>query len=505
MDPIGTARTSLELPLLELIGLSRSFPGVKAVDDVGFGLAKGEIHALLGENGAGKSTLVKIIYGVLQADRGHMRLQGFPYRPRSPSEARDRGVGMVFQHFSVFEALTVAENVALGLPQQLADTALQQRIIDVSRAYGLDVDPTRIVGTLSAGERQRIEIVRCLLQEPRLMIMDEPTSVLTPNEATELFKTLRQLASEGRTILYISHKLDEIRALCSRATILRGGKLIASCNPGRETTKNLAEMMIGTTLYPSVRPASAKTAVRFSVRDLSLPASAPFGTSLQNIAFDIHAGEILGIAGVAGNGQSELVEALIGERRALHADAIQVAGASVGNLGPIDRRKNGMAFVPEERLGHGAVPGMSLSENMLLARTARGFLDWAQLRSAADDVITRFGVRTAGVDKPARSLSGGNLQKFIVGREISQAPKVFIAAQPTWGVDAGSAALIHREITALADAGAAVVLISQDLDELFILAHRIAVIAGGRLSPARATETLTAEIIGRDMGAAQHA
>ncbi len=504
MDPIGIAQKSLVPLLFELTGLTRSFPGVKALDNVSLRLAAGEIHALLGENGAGKSTLVKIIYGVLQADAGQMCLHGLPYQPRSPSEARDCGVGMVFQHFTVFEALTVAENVALGLPNQLADTALSQRIADVSRAYGLDVDPMRIVGTLSAGERQRIEIVRCLLRDPRLIIMDEPTSVLTPNEAAKLFETLHHLAHEDRTILYISHKLDEIRTLCSMATILRGGKLIASCDPRRESSKSLAEMMIGTTLAPPVRPAVAKTAVSLRVTGLSLPASAPFGTSLKDVGFHVHAGEILGIAGVAGNGQAELMEALIGERRAAHAEAIQVAGSHIGHLGPIERRKSGMAFVPEERLGHGAVPGMSLTENMLLARTERGFLDWPQLRSAADDVVGRFGVRTAGVDKLARSLSGGNLQKFIVGREISQSPAVFIAAQPTWGVDAGSATLIHQEITAMAGSGAAVVLISQDLDELFALAHRIAVITAGRLAPARATETLTAEIIGREMGAAHH-
>ena len=493
------------VPLLEARALSRGFPGVKAVDDVSLTLAPGEIHALLGENGAGKSTFVKLLYGVLRPDAGEMRLDGQPYAPESPSAARARGVAMVFQHFSLFEGLTVAENVALGLAGHVADAALVARIADVSKTYGLGLEPGRRVGTLSAGERQRIEIARCLLQEPRLLIMDEPTSVLTPQEATQLFETLRRLAAEGRSILYISHKLEEIRALCSVATILRGGRHVASCDPRAETAKQLAELMIGATLTPPSRPATIDGPVRLAVRGLSMTSAEPFGTSLADIGFEVRAGEILGIAGVAGNGQGELMEALIGERRVSQAETITLDGASIGTFDPIERRRRGVAFVPEERLGHGAVPGMTLSETMALATTERGFLDWPGFTERAREVIARFDVRTTGADKPARSLSGGNLQKLIVGREIATLPKVFIANQPTWGVDAGAAALIHAEITALAADGAAVVLISQDLDELFALAHRIAVIAGGRLSPARPVEELTAERIGLEMGGAAHA
>ena len=490
---------------LDLRGLSRSFPGIKAVDDVSLGLAPSEIHALLGENGAGKSTLVKMIYGVLRPDDGTMLLDGEPYAPASPAAARARGVAMVFQHFSVFEGLTVAENIALGLTGRIADADLIAHIRTVSETYGLDLDPGRRVGTLSAGERQRIEIARCLLQEPRLLIMDEPTSVLTPQEATQLFETLRRLASDGRSILYISHKLEEIRALCSSATILRGGKTVARCDPRAETAKRLAELMIGATLTPPTRPAAIDGPIRLAVRELSLPSSEPFGVSLADISFGVRAGEILGIAGVAGNGQGELMEALIGERLAAKAESLLLDDAPLGRAGPIARRRRGMAFVPEERLGHGAVPGLSQAENMALAATQHGFLDWPAFAGRARDVIARFDVRTTGADKPARSLSGGNLQKLIVGREIATAPKVFIANQPTWGVDAGAAALIHTEIVALAANGAAVVLISQDLDELFALAHRIAVIAGGRLSPARPVEQLTAESIGLEMGRAAHA
>jgi simple sugar transport system ATP-binding protein len=486
--------------LLALRHLSKSFPGTKAVDDVSFSIAPGTIHALLGENGAGKSTLVKIIYGVLHPDSGTMVLNGDAYAPARPFEARSNGIGMVFQHFSLFDALTVAENVALGLPRARPTAELSDRITQVSRSYGLDLVPTRLVGTLSVGERQRIEIVRCLLQDPRLIIMDEPTSVLTPQEAETLFGTLRRLAGEGRSILYISHKLEEIRTLCSRATVLRGGRLVADCDPRLETRKSLAEMMIGTTLQSPSRPAVAAGPVRLAVKSLSLPPADPFGVALSAVSINVRGGEIVGIAGVAGNGQVELMAALIGERLGEVADAVCVDGAEVGLDGPTERRGRGMAFVPEERLGHGAVPGLSLTENLLLSRPRAGFIDWRQAAKDASAVVEQFGVRTAGVDHAARSLSGGNLQKFIVGREVLAAPAVFIAAQPTWGVDAGAAALIHEQIIELAKAGAAVLLISQDLDELFAVAHSLSVISGGRLTPARAIESLTIESIGSEMG-----
>jgi simple sugar transport system ATP-binding protein len=486
--------------LLVVDGLSKSFPGVKAVDDVSVSVAAGTIHALLGENGAGKSTLVKMVYGVLAPDAGAMTFDGAPYAPTRPADARDRGVGIVFQHFSLFDALTVTENVALGLEGVAADQSLATRIAEVSKTYGIGLDPDRLVGTLSVGERQRIEIVRCLLQNPRLIIMDEPTSVLTPQEVNTLFETLRRLASEGRSILYISHKLEEIRALCSTATVLRGGRLVGSCDPRRETAKSLAEMMIGAELRSPPRAATAAGAVRLAARKLNTSPLSQFGVALRDVEFEVRAGRILGIAGVAGNGQDELMAALIGETPAATADSLRLDEQPIGRLGPMQRRMAGMAFVPEERLGHGAAPALSLSENMLLAETTRGWIDWSTVSERARAVVQRFDVKTAGVDREARSLSGGNLQKFLVGREIATTPAVFVAAQPTWGVDAGAAALIHREIGALAAAGAAVLLISQDLDELFAVAHDIAVIAGGRLSPAEPVESVTVEEIGLLMG-----
>ena len=488
---------------LVIDALSKSYPGVKAVDGVSMAAAEGEIHALLGENGAGKSTLVKMIYGLVCPDGGSMTLDGQPYAPRKPAEARARGTGMVFQHFSLFDALTVADNVALGLSADEARGDLSGRIVDVSRTYGLEIEPARRVGSLSAGERQRIEIVRCLLQNPRLIIMDEPTSVLTPQEASDLFRTLRTLAAEGRTILYISHKLEEIRALCHRATVLRGGRVVASCDPSAETARSLAEMMIGTTFSLPQRSTVAEGQVRLSVQDVSQPAATPFGTALAGIAFKVRAGEIFGIAGVAGNGQEELMDLLIGETGPAHAGTIEVDGHSVDHLGPQARRQRGMAFVPEDRLGHGAVPGLSLEENVLLSQRAvsrLGMIDWSGTRARAENIVAAFDVRTPGTRTAARRLSGGNLQKFIMGREILTHPGVLIVSQPTWGVDAGAASAIQSALLALAQSGAAVVVISQDLDELFQIATRIAVIAVGSLTPARAISDVTTESIGRAMG-----
>jgi general nucleoside transport system ATP-binding protein len=493
-------------PLLELQGIVKRFPGVLANDDVSLTIGAGEIHALLGENGAGKSTLVKIVYGVLRPDAGIMHLSGEAYAPARPAEARERGIGMVFQHFSLFEGLTVAENIALGIGARYARRGLGDRIDAVSSAYGLKLNPGRLVGTLSVGERQRVEVVRCLLQAPKLLIMDEPTSVLTPQEIEVLFATLRHLKSEGCSILYISHKLEEIRSLCDRATILRGGKVVASCDPRQETARSLAETMIGATLAPPKREGNVAGAVRLKVSGLNLPSDEQFGVDLEDVSLEVRAGEILGIAGVAGNGQSELIEALIGERPAGAHAAIAIDGVPVGRDGPTARRALGMCFVPEERLGHASVADMSLWENAALTATPRmglsrlGFLGTDKARAFAGKVLAAFDVRTAGVDSAARSLSGGNLQKFVIGREMLQAPSVLIAAQPTWGVDAGAATTIHRVLLSLAQAGTAVLIVSQDLDELFAVAHRIAVIADGRLTDAKPTEELSAHEIGLSMG-----
>lgn len=491
--------------LFEARGLLKAFPGVVANDHVSFTVREGEIHALLGENGAGKSTLVKMIYGVLRPDAGDMRMRGAPYAPTRPGEARAAGVGMVFQHFSLFEALTVGENVALGMNDAPRARALNQRIREVSAAYGLPLDPSRLVGELSVGERQRIEIVRSLLQGPRLLIMDEPTSVLTPQEVETLFATLRKLSAEGVSILYISHKLEEIRALCEAATILRGGKVSGICDPRAETARSLAEMMIGRRLAQP-KPVDWKPGeARLSVEKLSVASREPFGVDLKSLNFDLRAGDILGVGGVAGNGQDELISALSGETRTPPA-AMRLGGRPIGHIGPTGRRSLGLCVAPEERLGHAAAPDMSLTENAVLTARTRakltsgGFVKYAAARTFARKVVEDYGVRTAGVDHAAKSLSGGNLQKFVVGREIAQAPDVFIVSQPTWGVDAGAAEVIHEAIRALARGGAAVMVISQDLDELMELSTLLSVIAAGRLSFPVPVADITIEQIGVMMG-----
>ena len=494
-------------PRLELEGITRRYPGVLANDAVSLEVRPGEIHALLGENGAGKSTLVKIIYGVLRPDAGVIRVDGREADIPSPKEARRLGIGMVFQHFSLFEAMTVLENIALGIdgPHDLA--ALARRILEVSRAYGLPLDPRRYVHALSVGERQRIEIVRCLLQDPKLLIMDEPTSVLTPQEALRLFETLRQLAREGRSILYISHKLEEIRALCDRATILRQGRVVAECEPERESARRMAELMIGAELANLERRGERRPGEpRLVVEGLNLRSSEPFGTDLAGISLEVRAGEVFGIAGVAGNGQSELLQALSGERTVARDDMIRIDGRPAGRQGVRARRDLGLAAVPEERIGQGAVPDMSLTENALLTAYRRmkllasGFIRSARTRAFAERVVERFRVVTAGVDHAASSLSGGNLQKFIVGREVLQEPTVLIASQPTWGVDAGAAAAIHQALFDLARRGAAVVVLSQDLDEILTLTDRMTVINGGRLSAPLVTGEAGIEEIGLLMG-----
>ena len=401
--------------LLTIEGLTKAYPGVVANDDISFSVAPGEVHALLGENGAGKSALVKMVYGLVKPDAGRMSFRGAPYAPHEPRAARASGVAMVFQHFSLFEALDVAENVALGMENPPPMRQLAARIRDISTAYGLPLDPARLVGDLSAGERQRVEIVRCLLQDPKLLIMDEPTSVLTPQEVDILFHTLRKLAAEGTAILYISHKLEEIRTLCDGATILRGGKVVASCDPRGKTARDLAEMMVGAELKIADRAGRAPGEVVLRVAGLSRPPMSKFGPALRDIRFDLRAGEVLGIGGVAGNGQEELLAALSGERVSAPG-SVMLGGRDIAGLGPNARRGRGLLAAPEERLGHAAVPDMSLTDNAILTGTMRrpltrgGFVDIGAAQRFAEEIIAGFDVRTPGPQVAARA----------VGREFAE-------------------------------------------------------------------------------------
>jgi simple sugar transport system ATP-binding protein len=491
--------------------ITKDFATLRANDHIDFTIHPGEIHALLGENGAGKSTLVKILYGALQPTSGELRWQGRPVAIANPAAARRLGIGMVFQHFSLFDALTVAENIALALDRAQGLGALRERIARISAEYGLPLRPDSIVADLSVGERQRVEIVRCLLQEPRLIIMDEPTSVLTPQEADDLFVTLKRLAGEGCSVLYISHRLDEVRAICHHATILRHGKVVAECDPQQESVARLASLMVGAELRQLVapEPIAASAPVRLAVKNLSMPKPHPFAVALDGVELEVRGGEIVSIAGVAGNGQDELFDALSGEARAGEADAIAIDGIPCGRSGVNARRRLKAAFVPEQRLGHGAVPRFRLSQNVVLTRhgtadglTRSGAVNIAAARAIADRVSTVFDVRKGSPDPEASALSGGNLQKFVVGRELDRQPGVLVVCQPTWGVDAGAATTIRQALINLAKGGSAVLVISQDLDEILEISDRVAVISQGRLSATHDAHGITREGIGLLMGGA---
>ncbi len=491
---------------LELDNITKEYPGCLANDSISLSLMPGEIHALLGENGAGKSTLVKTIYGVVSPDQGDILWNGKEVSIKSPSIARDLGIGMVFQHFSLFETLTVSENIELCLSQkQLSDIEdLPHRISQLSEEYGLDVDPSRYVHSLSIGERQRVEIMRCLVQSVKLLILDEPTSVLTPQEVAGLFNVLRTLSKEGCSILFISHKLHEVTDICHKATILRGGKVIETCIPTEETPASIAKMMVGDLAEQDAGYSKKEgTETVFKATNLSLTSKHPFGTTLKDINFELKAGEILGIAGVAGNGQDELMAIISGEDGRNVKRALTMGRLEIGHMHPGERRKIGMAYVPEERLGRGAVPEMSLTENALLTHSKgfikNGLVQWQSVKEYASELINKYKVKCHGEFSEAKSLSGGNLQKFIMGREIGQSPKVLICAHPTWGVDVGAALAIHQALLELRDQGAAILLISEDIDELFLLADRMAAVCDGYLSPLIKTEDTNIDQIGQWM------
>ena len=494
------------MPRLQLTGITKRYPSVVANSDVSLTVMPGEIHAVLGENGAGKSTLMKIIFGSVQPDAGEIRLNGQPITIGNPKEARANGISMVFQHFNLFDTMTVAENVWLGLTRDsLAQVTAS--ILAKAAEYGLDIDPARPVHTLSVGEMQRVEIIRALLTRPELLILDEPTSVLTPQAVEKLFVVLKKLSSEGCSILYISHKLHEIRELCTACTVLRGGKVTGTCNPAQESNASLSRLMIGAEPPRLEHRTQQPGAAVLTVKQLNLASDDQFGVDLNGIELQVRAGEVVGVAGVSGNGQKEFLYALSGEDCRVPKGSICMGNVDVSHLHPGKRRQLGLHFVPEERLGRGAVPTLSLAHNLLLTRTeavayprlAGGWIRVRSLQAQAARIMARFNVKAGGPGALARSLSGGNLQKFIVGREIDAKPKLFIVSQPTWGVDVGASAQIRGAILALRDAGCAVLVVSEELDELFEVSDRLHVMARGRLSPSIATAQATVEKIGEWM------
>ena len=501
-----------DLPLLSLRGITKRYPSVIANDSIHLDVHANSIHAVLGENGAGKSTLMKLVYGLVEADSGEILWQGKRVHLKNPAVARKLGIGMVFQHFSLFETLSVVENISMTMPG--SRKALTRRIREIGDQYQLSVNPQASVASLSVGERQRVEIIRCLLQDLKLLILDEPTSVLPPQQITSLFDALRKLRDSGVAILFISHKLEEIRELCDTATVLRHGKVSGKVDPGQTNTQELATLMIGHNV-PSVQARKVwqqGNQKLLQLTSVSVPSNDPFGTSLHNINLQVCSGEIVGIAGVSGNGQQELSRLISGEQTDLRLtdDAIQMMGKQVTHWAAAQRRALGFSFVPEERLGRGAVPPMSLAQNTLLTASNKGLLSGGFLKNKAthrltDTCITDFDVRCGGTRATANSLSGGNLQKFIIGRELMLSPTLLFVAQPTWGVDIGAATAIRQRLLDLRDTGIGVLIISEEIDELFEVTDRLHVINGGVLSPGMITADVTPYDIGEFMIGTQRA
>ncbi|GGS24598.1 ABC transporter ATP-binding protein [Actinokineospora fastidiosa] len=493
---------------VELTGITKRFPGVVANSDVNIAVRPGTVHALVGENGAGKSTLMKILYGMQRPDEGAIAVNGSPVDFHSPADAIRAGIGMVHQHFMLADNLTVLENVVLGDEPRgglgLDFAAARRRIREISEAYGLGVRPDRLVDELGVGERQRVEILKVLYRGARILILDEPTAVLVPQEVDELFGNLRDLKAEGLTILFISHKLDEVLSVADDITVMRRGTTVASVAPEETTARKLAELMVGSALpVPELRESTVTDRPVLTVANLTL-ADADGRKVLDDISFTIHAGEVLGIAGVEGNGQAELVEALMGIRKP-DSGSVHLAGEDISRLSTRARRESGMGYIPEDRHRQGVLLEATLWENRVLGHqsrrpSARGpLIDRRSARADTQRIVETYDVRTPGIDVHASALSGGNQQKLIVGREMSGNPVVLIASHPTRGVDVGAQAAIWDHIRRARAEHLAVLLISADLDELIGMSDTLAVILRGRLVADYDPGTVTPQDLGSAM------
>lgn len=489
-------------PYLELREISKSYPGVLANDAIDLSIQAGEIHALVGENGAGKSTLMRILYGLEHADRGDILLEGRPVHIPNPHTAISLGIGMVHQHFQLIPPLSVAENVALGLEPTkhgfIEREALIERVDQISRQFGLEVDPTQRVQDLSVGIRQRVEILKLLYREARLLILDEPSAVLTPQEVESLFEVIQRLSAEGRTTVFITHKLPEVMAICQRATVLRRGRVVGVLKVADTSPAEIARLMVGNDVEPIRRQSESQSAAR-ELRLDSLTALDDRGLpALSDISLSVYGGEIVGLAGVAGNGQQELLEVLVGLRHPLTGE-IWLGETDCTHIPGRQRRERGLAIIPEDRKLEGLADALNIWENLVSTRYHRppnshhGFMHIGQIRGNAAALMRQFDVRASGPNIQLGTLSGGNAQKAVIARELASRPRALIAAQPTRGLDVGAARYVHEQLLSLRDQGLAILLISADLDELLSLSDRFLTLFEGRivgeLSAAEATRT----------------
>ena len=488
--PANSTGTAERVPILEITGITKTFPGVIANEDVDLVLHEGEIHCLLGENGAGKSTLMNVVFGLYHPDAGTIRVRGEEVTFSGVADAIARGIGMVHQHFQLIPVFTVAENVILG--DELTNGAFldlneaRRRIRDIGERYGLDVDPDAKVGDLSVGAQQRVELVKALFREADILILDEPTAVLTPGEVDDFFAIVRSLVDQGKSIIFITHKLREVLAVADRITVLRGGRVAGSADPNEATQQSLANLMVGRDVVFQVeKSAAAPTDVVLRIRDLGVDDDRGL-RAIDGLSLNVRAGEIFGVAGVEGNGQRELIEAVTGMRPVEHG-SVEILGRDATNKNPRAITRMGTAHVPEDRSKHGLVGSYSIADNVVLNRynTAPFVKRWVRQTAAIDAeaarLVEQYDVRTPGIHVPVDNLSGGNQQKVIIARELSGDVKVLFVAQPTRGLDVGSIEFIHNQIIALRDEGVAVLLVSAELDEILSLSDRIGVLYRGAL------------------------
>ena len=495
-----------DTPLLEARGIGKRFPGVIANDDVSLTVRRGEIVALLGENGAGKSTLVKMLFGLYRPDSGEILIKGEPVAMKSPRDAISRGIGMVHQHFQLVPVMTVAENVVLGAEPTTSRgmidiNAAAQRVRELSETYGLAVDPMSTVEDLPVGTQQRVEIIKALYRSAELLILDEPSAVLTPQETNELLDIMRELAQRGTGIVFITHKLHEVMAVADRVVVLRGGKVVGITVPAESSEEQLAEMMVGRAVLLDVdRGVSHPGDVALSMAGLEVRDDRGH-LAVKGVSLDVRAGEIVGIAGVQGNGQRELVEAVCGMRH-VAGGSVSVLGTDTTRLKPRGVHEVGVSHVPEDREKHGLVGGFSIADNLVLNRydqepwAVRGVRQTDAIDATAEQLVAQYDVRTPSIHTAAGSLSGGNKQKVIVAREVSQDLPVLIVAQPTRGVDVGSIEFIHRQLISERDRGVAVLLVSAELDEVLGLSDRVAVMYDGQIVAVLDAADATRERVG---------